>query len=261
MPWQKSGLLDEYDRNARLKPALLTILPASLLITALGSGYSTAIGVLMGPMTAVGFTYVLAEIGREWGKLKQPRLFALWGGKPTTVKLRHANSTINPLTLERYHMAAGRLIGKSLPTLDEENADPRAADLVYESIGDFLREKTRNKTKFPLVFKELVSYGFRRNLWGMKPFGIFVASGCIALQALILGRQVYFGNPPAPVPALLLAANIGLLLGWVFVVTPQWVRTCADAYAEQLLASCIALDPIQTLKVKVKSPRQRKPKG
>jgi hypothetical protein len=99
MAWSKVGLLDEYDRNARLKPALLAILPASLLITSLGSGFTTAAGLLAGSLTAVGFTYVLAEFGRDWGKQKEPYLFALWGGKPTVAKLRHLNKSINPTRL------------------------------------------------------------------------------------------------------------------------------------------------------------------
>src|SRR6266852_6401889 len=181
-----SGPLDEYDRNARLKPALLAMLPASLLVITLGAAYSTAVGVVAGPLTAIGFTYVLAQFARDWGKQKQPQLFALWGGQPTTAKLRHRNSTLNLHTRARYHEIAGRLVGKVMPSPAEEAANPEAADLVYETVGDCLRERTRDKRKFPLVFKELVSYGFRRNLWGMKRFGIWLACLCIAAQFILL---------------------------------------------------------------------------
>jgi hypothetical protein len=264
MAWPKVGLLDEYDRNARLKPALLAILPASLLITAVGAGFSTAAGLLAGPLTAVGFTFVLAEIGRDWGKRKQADLFTLWGGMPTTVKLRHASKAINPHTLERYHGVAARLIGKPLPNPAEEETNPQAADLIYESVGDLLREQTRNKKSFPLVFKELVSYGFRRNLWGMKPFGISVALVCTALQVVIATDQVAGGHPLAPISVLCFFANVVLLCGWVFIVSPRWVRVCADAYAGQLLASCVALDsvahPKNSTPRETKTSRTSKPK-
>src|ERR1700731_553333 len=139
----KGGILDEYDRNARLKPALLTVLPASFLIAAQGLGFSKALGVLAGPISAVGFTYILAQFARDWGKRKQPHLFALWGGPPSTVKLRHRDTTLNPHTRARYHEVAGSLIGKTLPSKVEENDNPLEADLIYDSVGDSLRAKTR----------------------------------------------------------------------------------------------------------------------
>jgi hypothetical protein len=238
------GILDEYDRNARLKPALMVILPASLTIAGLGAGFSAAGGVLSGSLTAIGFTYVLAQLARDWGKRKEPQLFSAWDGKPTTAKLRHRNPAANPHTLGRYHKIASRLIGKPLPTIAEEQADPRSADLIYESVGDCLREKTRDKKTFPLIFKELVSYGFRRNLWGMKPFGVVLACVCIAVQLVILTREILIQHPIAATPVLMTLANVLLLLGWLFIVGPNWVRVPADAYGDRLLAACTAIDAV-----------------
>jgi hypothetical protein len=258
----KGGILDEYDRNARLKPALLTVLPASLLIAAQGLEFSKVTGLLAGPITAVGFTYVLAQFARDWGKRKQPHLFALWSGLPTTAKLRHRNTTLNPHTRARYHEVAGALIGKTLPSQVEENDNPQEADLIYDSVGDCLREKTRDTKKFPLVFKELVSYGFRRNLWGMKPFGISVACGCIALQILILIRQIMGHDPVTPIVVLALILNVVLVIGWIFVVNPDWVRIPADAYAERLLASSLAIQKPHGIDTPVsRKVNPRKPRG
>jgi hypothetical protein len=239
---EKTGLLDEYDRNSRLKPALLTILPASFLVLTLGTTYSLAVGVLTAPLTALGFTYVLAQLARDWGKRKQMQLFRLWGGKPTTAKLRHSDATLNPHTRSRYHKIVGPLVGKTMPSPSEEAANPESADLIYETVGDDLRERTRDRKKFPLVFKELVSYGFRRNLWGMKRFGICLACLAIAAQFVILISgyvQQHAINPPQVLATI---CNILILCGWIVIVTPSWVKIPADAYAEQLLASCQALD-------------------
>jgi hypothetical protein len=247
------GILDEYDRNARLKPALLVILPASLTIAGLGAGFSVAGGVLSGSLTAIGFTYVLAQFARDWGKRKEPQLFSAWDGKPTTAKLRHRNPSVNPHTLGRYHETASRLMGKPLPTIAEEHADPGSADLIYESVGDCLREKTRDKKAFPLIFKELMSYGFRRNLWGMKPLGVVLACVCVAVQLAILTREIVIQHQVAPTPLLMTLANVVLLMGWLFIVSPSWVRVPADAYAERLLAASAEIDTIQP-----KKPSRRK---
>jgi hypothetical protein len=236
------GILDEHDRNARLKPALLTILPASLLVTGQGVGFSAAMGVFVGSLSAIGFTWVLAQFARDWGLRKQSCLYTLWDGKPTIALLRHRNVVLNPHTRARYHEALGRIIGKTFPTAAEEQAAPDAADAIYDSAGDLLREKTRDKKEFPLVFKELVNYGFRRNLWGMKSFGIGLASVCIMLQLAVATREIVTKHPVAPTLLLTTLANVLLLFGWLFIVSPSWVRIPADAYAERLLAACTAID-------------------
>lgn len=240
----KPVILDEYDRNARLKPALLTILPVSLLISGQGVGYSAALGVLLGTLSAIGFTWVLIQFSRDWGKQKQPLLFTQWGGKPTVALLRHRNETLNPHTRARYHELIGRLIGRAFPTVAEEQDDSLSADAIYDSGGDYLREMTRDKKKFPLVFKELVSYGFKRNLWGMKPFAVVLACICIAVQLSILAREIVIQHPVTPTPLLMTLANVLLLFSWLFIVNPSWVRIPADAYAERLLATCTAFDTV-----------------
>jgi hypothetical protein len=253
MDRSNSGILDDYDRNARLKPALLVILPASLTIAGLGAGFSAAGGVLSGALTAIGFTYVLAQFARDWGRRKEPLLYSLWGGKPTTAKLRHRNPAVNSHTLGRYHEIACRLIGIPLPNIAEEQADPRSADLVYESVGDYLRDKTRDQKTYPLIFKELVSYGFRRNLWGMKPVGVVLVSVCIAVQLAFLTREIVFHHQVAPTPLLMTLANVILLLGWLVIVSPSWVRVPADAYGDRLLAACTAIDAVHP----PKAPRKK----
>jgi hypothetical protein len=49
-----------------------------------------------------------------------------------------------------------------------EQNDPAAAKSFYERTGTWLRENTRDTKKFPILFNELVTYGFRRNLLGVK---------------------------------------------------------------------------------------------
>jgi len=87
----------------------------------------------------------------------------------------------------------------------------------------------------------------------MKPFGIGLASVCIVLQLAILTREIVTQHPVAPTLLLTTLANVLLLLCWVFIVSPSWVRIPADAYAERLLAASTALDTIQ-----LKKPSSRK---
>jgi hypothetical protein len=232
------GGLGDYARNARLKPTLLVVLPISALLGEFGSKISVAVGILWGSLSWVGLTFLLAQLGRDFGKMKEFSLYRMWGGQPSTVMLRHCSGKLNRQTLKRYHEQGQRLLGQRFPTLDEESADPGQADLVYAAFGDLLREKSRERTKYPLLFDELVSYGFRRNLWGLKPFGLAVTSGVLLFHVLIVAGSLRAHETLSPVVVFVGLLCLVVLLVWIFLINPQWVRIVADEYAKRLLETC-----------------------
>ncbi|MBI3983214.1 MAG: hypothetical protein HY337_09890 [Gemmatimonadetes bacterium] len=139
----------------------------------------------------------------------------------------------------RWHRKLRELLPDvSVPSVEGELADPTQADDVYEAFGTLLKEKTRDRTKFSLVFEENCNYGFRRNLWGMKSLGITSAIiGVVGIVVVILlNTQVRQATTP-PVAYVAGSFNALLLIVWTAVVTPTWVKTAADAYAVRLLAS------------------------
>ena len=231
--------LDTYTRRARLWPVLLVALPGGLVGLSWFPSAETWWESLVGLFVLSGGLALLAQLGRDWGKRKQPRLFESWGGKPTTRLLRH-RETPNKVLLRRRHQKLQELLPDvNIPTAEKEAADPETADQVYETCVAFLLEKTRDKKQFPLVFEENCNYGFRRNLWGMKPLGIMTTlAGTIAVAVLFVTK--YYARDVS-VPPLVLASFLGnmlMLLGWLLWITPQWVKLSAEAYAERLLAAC-----------------------
>ncbi len=254
---------NEYARNARLKPALLASLPLGTLAVGFGLKSSVMMATLFGPLAAAGFTYLLAHLTRDLGVRKQTELFQSWGGKPSVAKLRHRDVSLNPHTRARYHEKAAALLGKRMPTPAEEAADPVAADSLYEAYSNVLLERTRDTKFFRLLFEELMSYGFRRNLFAMKPLGIWLCFACTLLQAALLVRAVLIAGHIDTANAVLAGLDLFLLLCWWFLITPDWVRRAAEAYAERLLA---ASENIQTGTqsipgAAVKSPRRDATKG
>ncbi|MGH9515871.1 MAG: hypothetical protein ACRD3P_09375 [Terriglobales bacterium] len=233
----KSGL-DEYTRNARLKPAFLVALPVALTVGVLGFKESATEGTLFALASSLGFTFLLSQLVRDTGKAKERLLFGKWEGKPTTAMLRHRDTRLNAHTLARYHSRLCSMLPDiKLPTAAHENEHPMDADEKYASCVDYLLSRTRDKGKFQLLFQENMNYGFRRNLWALKPIGITL--GLLSLAALAFLTRVrvganvvvWFGNITA-------ISIVSLLLVWWFLrITPKWVRIAADAYAERLLAS------------------------
>jgi hypothetical protein len=140
------------------------------------------------------------------------------------------------VTLARWHGKLKKAMGAhvKLPTAQQENAKPDEADSLYETCSTFLRGVTRDQKKFPLLFAENCGYGMRRNLWAMKPVGIG-----ISLTGLLVVAIIGVVDPARQeIAAAAAVVDIALLLGWLFIFTPAWVRVPADAYAERLLEAC-----------------------
>jgi hypothetical protein len=152
--------------------------------------------------------------------------------------LRRNDLRLNVNTRARYHKRLSEMLPEtSLPSADQERENPADADVAYASCGDYLLSKTRDKERFQLLFQENVSYGFRRNLWAMKPVGIAIS--ILSLVALGFVSRVEARSNSVPWFAKLTAiAIVALLLTWWVVrITPSWVKIVADAYALRLLAS------------------------
>jgi hypothetical protein len=232
------NISDTYVRRARLQPAMLVALPLALAVFAWSCSGLARWGVLWSVFVWCGGTALMAQVARDRGRLKEPGLYRSWGGKPTTRLLRHRDA-LNRVVLSRRHKRLQLLVtGVRIPSAEAEEADQEGADQVYDACTAFLLEKTRSKEHFPLVFEENCSYGFRRNLWGMKPLGLLTST--LGLVAVLV--PVVVSLRAGTVPALIVFVCGGfcllLLVGWLTWFTPEWVRIAAEAYAERLLAAC-----------------------
>ena len=233
----KTGL-DEYTRNARLKPAFLVILPIALTLAVLGFKQSATEGTLFGLASSLGFTFLLSQLVRDSGKARELWLFEKWGGKPSIAMLRHSDPRLNVNTRGRYHKRLSAMLPEAiLPSAEQEKANPAEADASYASCGDYLLSKTRDKDRFQLLFQENVSYGFRRNLWAMKPAGVAISILSLVALAFVTSLEARANAVPWFANMTAIAIVSLLLTWWVLRITPGWVKIVADAYAVRLLAS------------------------
>ncbi|HSS52492.1 MAG TPA: hypothetical protein VLX28_26415 [Thermoanaerobaculia bacterium] len=230
--------LDFYTLKARLSPALLAILP--LLITGITffPQYLTSWKSLYAIAVSCGLIYLLAELGRRAGTLKQEGLYKSWGGKPSVAMLRHRKTHNKALVAERHRKLTLLFPHLSLPSPEEERQNTKRADEIYEVLGESLKDRTRDKKTFPLLFQENCSYGFWRNLWGLKPVGITTSLMALASILTLALRPAYFASIDRKALIAPLILDIGFLFVWIFWVTPKSIRVPAEAYAERLLEAC-----------------------
>lgn len=230
---------DQYVRRARIRPVLLCLLPLILVAVSAAPSDARVWTTILGVIGYCGVSTLMAQVGRDFGKRREKELFRKWGGSPTLRRLRHRDSK-NGVTLSRCHESLKRLVpGIKMPTAQEETADPAAADEAYESAIAFLRNATRERARFPLVFEENVNFGFCRNLWGLKPVGLTVAVLGVVFGGTLPFIRPYSTDPTGFMCSLATCAiSLGLFLLWCFVFTPRWVKVPAEAYADRLLEAC-----------------------
>ena len=148
---------------------------------------------------------------------------------------------MNPNLRERWHKRIEALTGNKLPSAASETKSPEKADALYEAAVYEVRERRRSAEVGSLFFKENVSYGFRRNLWGMKPAGLVLAVLCLAASITrILWVGIHVEDGQLTLPMSVWGATFGcavILVFWAMRVTPSWVKTTAFAYGERFLGT------------------------
>ena len=189
-----NSLFDPYDRKARLAPALLCALPLFVSLLLLVPEVGAVWAVVGGLVLYCGGAKFLTQVGRDRGKVLEPKLYASWGGKPSVAMLRHSDMRLNAPTKSRYRAFLQRAVpGLRLASPDEERISPEAAEDGYESANSWLLAQTRDRERFRLLFAENINYGFRRNVWALRPWAFCLAAIAIIVVALV-GFQSWTGE-------------------------------------------------------------------
>jgi hypothetical protein len=234
--WSDIAFPDRYARNARLYPSLLVIAPVVIFVVVVAKLELSGLKTMWVGLAAVGGTYWLTQLARDPGKNLESKLWASWGGTPSITILRHCDPRIDAITKARYHSGLVQLVPCTVaPTPDSERDDAATADICYTAWSTHLRNSTRDQKRFRLLFDELISYGYRRNLLGLRPFGLTSSIlACLGFGSYI-GFGIYLHHELRDAMWLALCVDFLLLAFWFFGVTPGWVRLTADNYAARLV--------------------------
>lgn len=231
--------IDIYNFRARLLPAVIGIAPA-IALAAISISWSELSLPQVIATAAIAVLFVAAsDLARRMGKRFERKMFASTGGRPIMTLLRHSDPTFEAQTKDRYRNYLAQQLNEAAPTADDEMHDPAAANAFYDRCGVWAREHTRDKTKFRILFEENMTYGFRRNLYGLKWPGL-------ALNALIVAICIFLLSPVGngigettrtEVFAVLTIAALHAVY-FLFFVTRRSVEEASDQYARQLVLSC-----------------------
>lgn len=243
------NLFDPYERRARLAPMLIALAPMILPITLYVPGV-TELGLKsVGAVFLYGtISILLTTQARHAGKRLEPKLKTEWGGWPSMMIFRHRDNWIDPITKSNIHNAMAKAVPSTYaPTPEQEAQNLAECDYVYQAWSEHLRKLARNDgKKFPHVFRESMSYGFQRNLYGLKTFAIVV----IGVVTASIGSglwHTYKASQTVSNPELVCLGILGLtLVFWIFAVTKASVKRAAYDYASRLIDDCVPDIPVKT---------------
>ncbi|OYV36086.1 MAG: hypothetical protein B7Z80_16615 [Rhodospirillales bacterium 20-64-7] len=238
MDWEqilRSNGLDRYDRNARLYPAFLSLLPVFVVIAVWLPPVWTLLGGLISLASACGLIFFLAQIVRYLGRQVEKRLGDRVGRARSAVLLSHGDTLIAADTKARYHRYLADH-GIKVPDRDLETRNPAAAIQGFRSAVDWLLEHTRPNAQSSMLLNENIAYGFRRNLVGLKPVAIALLVVAIAINAYLIATKDDQSRMVAAGAVELFF--LMSLIAWIYVVGSAFVEDASVAYAQRFLAQC-----------------------
>jgi len=234
-------LPDEYTRRARLYPVVLLVLPIALAISSMVGGQLFDTLETKGQLLTSGMLLSLIggalltltdQVGRA-GRRHEPYLFQIWGGAPLAAAINGHGSEEHRVSWVRIRQFLANKINAGGEATSEA-ANDRCRDLETE-----LKSLTRDKVRFRRILDENIQYGFRRNMYGLKSWGIGFAIVSTAMALLLMFAD--FGKPVLPaLPWAALIVSLVALVLWRYV-TPGWVRVTADAYVAAMRDAGVSL--------------------
>jgi hypothetical protein len=239
------GLPDYYTIRARLFPAILAVAPALALAGFEVSWDGLNLSQLIATIAIAVVLYAFADIARRRGKTIEPALVEKQGGLPSTTMLRHRDSTFSQQEKARYLGFIAKQLKEQAPSAADEARDPAAADGFYVRAASWLRSKTRDRKRFNILFEENVTYGFRRNLFGLKWPALVANAAVVIATACLLAWTVPHEWTHPMIPRLVTVLVIAVVHAF-YIVTTATERGVIEAgrqYARQLILSTEDLMP------------------
>lgn len=222
------ALSTEYERSARLVPALASFLPLLPLTFSLGTGLAEWALILSGTtgVFALG-ALILASFASAMGNRLQEQLWPDWPfDAPTNVRLMPDNPDTSPQQRTLWYEQVKALTGLDLQA-EAHRGDEAAIRATVNDAVERLRNRFRRGKSRVRHDQESIHYGRARNLTGMRPvwlsISLLACAGCWATY-IWLDAPLHWAiiSSVMPVPLFLIA----------FYVLPGFVRTRAKYYAE-----------------------------
>lgn len=235
--WLK--FFDAYTIRARVFPAIIAAIPALAMLILLVSWTGLALSSAIATIGLLIILYMFSDFARSQGRKIEPRIYELQGGKPSVTMLRRADTSLDTGSKDRYRAFLASKLMCTAPTAAEEEQNQAGADAFYEQAGTWLRENTRDTKKFSILFNENITYGYRRNLLGLKWVALGLNLTVVAVCAGLLWRNAPVNLNDSFVGRVLVVLAVAAIhaVYILTVINRRSVIAAARTYARQLILS------------------------
>jgi hypothetical protein len=235
--WLK--FFDAYTIRARVFPAIIAAIPALAMLILLVSWTGLALSSGIAVIGVLIILYMFSDFARSQGRKIEPRIYELLGGKPSVTMMRRADTVLDTDSKDRYRAFLASKLKRTAPTAAEEAQNQAVADAFYEQAGTWLRENTRDVKKFSILFNENITYGYRRNLLGLKWIALGLNLVVVAICAGLLWHNAPVNINDAFAGRVLVVLVVAAIhaLYILTVVNRRNVIVAARTYARQLILS------------------------
>lgn len=230
---------DDYDFETLTAPAIITGLPVMIALTVLGFSLDNILGFSVLGVSIVTFLLVPTSAAiRSRGKVVEAELFP--DGMPTTDMLIAMPSGADEELRARRQLTS-ELSGITLLSFSQARHDRAKERGVIERSVGVLREKMRGSS-FKLLRRELKSYGYWRNMYGLRWLGLCLSLvGFIAVCLFTVSSVPFNDTTTWTTNLIAVAAIISFVCFWLFNVRKEKVKRAASNYAKQFFLSLTIL--------------------
>jgi len=227
---------DSYSLRAQLFPALIATAPVVALFYTLVPWDSFHPSQLVATLGAGALLYGFTDLASEWGRGIQLKIFNSIGGMPSTRLLRYRDQEYRAREKQRWHEFLAEKICMTSPTERDEIERPTEADLFYKTAGNWLRQNTRDRAKYRVLFEKNVSYGYRRNVLALKTLGLTLNLSTLTACALLVVYGHHFGlNYDYPTFYFVFIIAAAHATYFIFFVNLPFAARSAEEYGRHLI--------------------------
>lgn len=226
---------DNYERKARLAPALLSVvflLPAAMAYGIPLSGWLNAL--LAGSGFCIAIAIGLSYLASAMGNRMQTKIWPNWPhDSPTNSWLRPDNGDCSKQQKELWWEAVKQITSLDLQELD--SSDPELRLRINDAVRQ-VRAQLRSSPSYPLVQRDNEDYGFVRNFTGLRP--VWFGFSCLSFLAtwiavFLIEAEIVW----AVVASILLIACLFL----AFCVMIPFTKQRANQYAQSFFSALVSL--------------------
>ena len=229
--------VDEYEFRVRLLPPIVAGLP--LLVALLFCFPNLRSFATSAALTAllIGSASLLSEFTRPRIIISRRKL------RESVIGVRlltWSDDEIEPRLKKKIHAALVTLL-PDYPILNvqEEKLDPAAAHVYCADAISALMPSFSDRQRYPIIHAELVSLGFRKNIFELKSYALW---SCRIGAILALVCTILAPSGTAPPVITLLAACIctGTAILFEKAISFDWVCAAERDYVRQLLLAAVS---------------------